>query len=131
MTRIDVDGESAADGLVALVVAVVELLVEAMEREALRRMESGDLTDEEIERLGQQFAALEAEVERMKEDHDVGDHVEGLREDLDGLVRDVVSGLDTPVSPGGRERERPAPSTPEPDESEAQGLGGSGVSLRD
>lgn len=131
MTRIDVDGESAADGLVALVVAVVELLVEAMEREALRRMESGDLTDEEIERLGQQFAALEAEVERMKEDHDVGDHVEGLREDLDGLVRDVVSGLDTPVSPGGRERERPAPSTPESDGSRAEGLGGSGVSLRD
>ncbi|WP_254535120.1 gas vesicle protein GvpK [Halomarina litorea] len=110
MTHIDIDGEDAADGLVALVVAVVELLVEAMEREALRRMESGDLTDEEVERLGQQFAALEAEVERMKDDHDVGDHVAGIRDDLDGLVRDVVSGLETPFGrPPASEaaRERP------------------------
>jgi hypothetical protein len=97
VTHIDVDGEDAADGLVALVIAVVELLVEAMEREALRRMESGELSDEEIERLGQQFAALEEEVERMKDDHDVDEHVAGLREDLDGLVRDVVSGLDNPL----------------------------------
>lgn len=96
MTRVDVDGEEAADGLVALVVAVVELLVETMEREALRRMESGDLTDEEIERLGQQFAALEEEVERMKDDHGVEAAVEDLRDDLDGLVRDAVGELGRP-----------------------------------
>ena len=114
MTRIDVDGESAADGLVALVVAVVELLVEAMEREALRRMESGDLTDEEIERLGQQFAALEAEVERMKDDHGVNDHVDGLRNDLDDLVSDMVSGLDTPI---GRRSTPDAPESGERNES--------------
>lgn len=96
MTRVDVDGEEAAAGLAALVVAVVELLVETMEREALRRMESGDLTDEEVERLGQQFAALEEEVERMKDDHGVEAAVEDLRDDLDGLVRDAVGELGRP-----------------------------------
>jgi endonuclease III-like uncharacterized protein len=96
MTRVDIDGEEAADGLVALVVAVVELLVETMEREALRRMESGDLTDEDVERLGRQFAALEEEVERMKETHGVEEAVEALRDDLDGVVRDAVGEIGRP-----------------------------------
>lgn len=94
MATVDVDGEEAADGLVALVVAVVELLVEAMEREALRRMESGSLTDEEIERVGAQLASLEAEVERMKETHGVEDDVAALRGDLSGLVEGAVREAD-------------------------------------
>lgn len=105
MTTIEIDGDDAADGLIALVVAVVELLVEALEREAVRRMESDRLTDEEIERLGRQLAALEEEVERMKEEHDVGNDVDRLRADLDGLVAGAVRSLDE------RERNRGARET--------------------
>lgn len=93
MTTVDLDGEDAADGLVALVVAVVEILVEALEREAVRRMESGRLTDEQIDRLGRRLAAIEEEIERLKSETEVEDDVADLRSQLDGLVREAVDGL--------------------------------------
>jgi uncharacterized protein with von Willebrand factor type A (vWA) domain len=94
VTTIDIDGDEARDGLMTLVVTVVELLVDAMEREAIRRMESGRLTDEEIERLGEQLATLEAEIERLKDDEGIDEPVEDLRGELDGLVDDLITSTD-------------------------------------
>lgn len=94
MTTIDIDGDDARNGLMTLVVTVVELLVEAMEREAVRRMESGRLTDEEIERLGEQLATLEAEIERLKDDEGIDGPVDDLRGELNGLVDDLLHTTD-------------------------------------
>jgi len=102
MTRVDLDGEDAADGLIALVVAVIELLVEAMEREAVRRMESGQLSDEQTERLGTRFAEIESEMDRLKRDADVERSVGDLRAQLDDLVDEMVHAAD--VSEDGRRR---------------------------
>ena len=84
------DDDDGASGLMALVVTVMELLVETMEREAVRRMESGRLDPEEIERLGAQLQTLEAEIESIKADHGIDDDVERLRGDLDSLVSEAV-----------------------------------------
>lgn len=102
MTEVDLDGDDAADGLIALVVTVVELLVEALEREALRRMESGRLTDEEIDRLGAHLQAIEEEIEGLKEETEVESEVDDLRTQLDGLVNDALLDLEEPdPRPGG------------------------------
>ena len=47
---------------------IVELLRELMERQALRRIEGGTLTDEEVERLGTSFMKLAERMEELKEE---------------------------------------------------------------
>jgi Gas vesicle protein K len=58
------DPEAAERGLACLVLTVVELLRELMERQALRRVEEGTVTDEQAERLGYTLMRLD---ERMNE----------------------------------------------------------------
>lgn len=94
MTTIDVEGGEASDGVMTLVVTVVELLVDALEREAIRRMEAGSLTDEEVDRLGHHLAEIEAEIETLKRERGIEDGVATLRGDLDGLVSDAIEGLE-------------------------------------
>jgi hypothetical protein len=66
-TRVSADPEQVERGLVQLVLTIVELLRQLMERQALHRMEAGGLSDEEIERLGQTFMALSQRMEELKE----------------------------------------------------------------
>jgi hypothetical protein len=65
--RVTADPESVERGLVQLVLTIVELLRQLMERQALHRMEAGSLTDEEVERLGRTFMALAERMEELKQ----------------------------------------------------------------
>ena len=100
METINLDGDEASDGLLALVIAVVELLIEALEGEAIRRMESGSLSDAEIERLGTQLAALHEEIDRLKADAEIDDDVSQLRTDLSALVENAIERVDDDPHPG-------------------------------
>ena len=64
--RLNADPESLEKGLAQLVLTVVELLRQLMERQALRRVDAGTVTDEEIERLGRTFLALAERMEELK-----------------------------------------------------------------
>jgi hypothetical protein len=65
--NVEVDREGVERGLASLVLTVVELLRQLMERQALRRVEAGGLDDETIERLGSTLMALEAAMQELKE----------------------------------------------------------------
>ena len=58
-------GEDVGRGLGRLVVALLEVVRQVVERQALRRVEAGDLTDEQIERLGQALMQLEATFDEL------------------------------------------------------------------
>ena len=65
--RINADPKNVEQGLAKLVLTVIELLRQLMERQALKRIEAGSLTDEEIERLGDTLMKLEAKMEELKQ----------------------------------------------------------------
>lgn len=71
--RIDADPHTAERGLAKLVLTLIELLRQLMERQALRRIEGGSLTDEEIERLGETFMKLEARMDELKREFGLED----------------------------------------------------------
>jgi hypothetical protein len=71
--RVNADPEKVEKGLAQLVLTLVELLRQLMERQALRRMEQGNLTDEQIERLGQTFMKLEKRMEELKAEFELED----------------------------------------------------------
>jgi gas vesicle protein GvpK len=77
------DRESLERGLVQLVLTVVELLRQLMERQALRRVDQGDLSDEQVERLGTTLALLAERMEELKQQFDLSD--EDLNLDLGPL----------------------------------------------
>jgi hypothetical protein len=64
--RVQADPENVERGLATLVLTLVELLRQLMERQALRRVEAGGLDDETIERLGSTVMALESRMNELK-----------------------------------------------------------------
>jgi uncharacterized protein YjiS (DUF1127 family) len=83
--RVSADPEKVEQGLAQLVLTLIELLRQLMERQALRRMDEGTLTDEQIERLGVTFMRLAERMDELKETFGLQD--EDLNLDLGPLGR--------------------------------------------
>src|SRR5690242_12537965 len=83
--RINADPKNVERGLAQLVLTLIELLRQLMERQAVRRMEGGSLTDEEIENLGLTFMRLAERMDELKETFGLRD--EDLNLDLGPLGR--------------------------------------------
>ena len=64
--RIDANPEDVEAGLAKLVLTLVEFLRRVLEHQAVRRMEGGGLSDEEIERLGLALLRLQERLEEIK-----------------------------------------------------------------
>lgn len=72
-SRVNADPQNVERGLARLVLTLIELLRQLMERQAVRRMEGGTLTDDEVERLGQTFMRLEQRMQELKRDFGLED----------------------------------------------------------
>jgi hypothetical protein len=64
-SHVDVDPEGVEQGLARLVLTLVEFLRQLLERQAVRRMEGGSLSDEEIERVGLALLKLEEKTHEL------------------------------------------------------------------
>jgi hypothetical protein len=65
--RVTADLDNVERGLGQLVLTIVELLRQLMERQAIRRMESGSLSEDQIERMGETFMKLELRMNELCE----------------------------------------------------------------
>ena len=66
LEHIDADPSNVEQGLAKLVLTIIELLRQLLEKQAIRRMDSGTLTDEQIERMGETFLKLQLKMEELK-----------------------------------------------------------------
>ena len=64
--RWNADPEEVQKSVARLILALVEFLRKLMEKQAIRRMEGGSLSDEEIERLGTALMRQAEEIERLR-----------------------------------------------------------------
>jgi uncharacterized protein Yka (UPF0111/DUF47 family) len=69
--RMETDPDSVERDLFKLVLTVIELIRQLMEAQALRRVDEGDLSDEQVEALGLGLARLEEAMEELKARYDL------------------------------------------------------------
>lgn len=72
-SRVNADERNVERGLAQLVLTLVDLLRQLMERQAVRRMEGGTLTEDEVERLGRTFMLLEKRMGELKKSFNLED----------------------------------------------------------
>ena len=83
--RIEADPETVERGLAQLVLTIVELLRQLMERQALRRIDGGGLSEQQVEDLGRTFMELDKRMAQLREQF--GLEAEDLNLDLGPLGR--------------------------------------------
>jgi hypothetical protein len=71
--RINADPEKVEQGLARLVLTVIELLRRVLEHQAVRRMDGGSLTDEQVEQLGLALMKLSQRMDDLKETFGLSD----------------------------------------------------------
>lgn len=93
---IDIHEGSLKHGVLGLVLALVEVIRDALRIQAFKRMESGILTEEECERLGEALMELDIALEEIKEEQGISESVQAVRDRLDEIVDDVIDRIVNP-----------------------------------
>lgn len=107
-----VDEGNLTQGLLTLVVTLVEVIQDALETQALRRIEGGSLTPQEQDRLGEALLELDEAMAQIKREHGITGSVEDLHRGLDDIVDDLLTGFLRPAGDGRDEVGRPRRNGP-------------------
>jgi hypothetical protein len=93
---IDIDADNLKHGVLGLVIALVEIIRDALKIQAFKRMEGGSLKEDEVERLGEALMDLDLAIEQIKQEQGIGQSVQSVREGLDNIVDDVLDKIINP-----------------------------------
>ena len=93
---IDIDTDNLKHGVLGLVIALVEIIKDALNLQAIKRMEGGTLSEEEVERLGEALMDLDVAIEEIKKEQGVTESVKSVRDGLDSIVDEVLDKMINP-----------------------------------
>lgn len=93
---IDIDADNLKHGVLGLVIALVEIIRDALKIQAFKRMEGGTLKEDEVERLGEALMDLDTAIEQIKEEQGIAQSVQSVRDGLDSIVDDVLDKIINP-----------------------------------
>ena len=94
---IKVDSDNLKEGLLGLVIALVEIIKDVLQKQALHRLEGNFLREEEAEKLGLAFMKLDETLEKIKKENNLEKTAGKIRADLDNLVNDTLTKLIDPL----------------------------------
>ena len=93
---INIDEKNLKHGVLGLVIALVEVIKDTLKIQALKRMESGVLSEEECERLGKALLELDTALEGIKIEQGISESVQAVRDGLDDIVDGVLDNILNP-----------------------------------
>ena len=93
---INIDENNLKHGVLGLVIALVEVIRDALKIQAFKRMESGVLSEEECERLGKALMELDIALEEIKVEQGIIESVQAVRDGLDEIVDGVINRIVNP-----------------------------------
>jgi len=93
---IDIREDNLKHGVLGLVLALVEIIRDALKIQAFKRIESGILSEGECERLGQALMDLDIALEEIKEEQGITESVQAVRDGLDDIVDNVINRIANP-----------------------------------
>ncbi len=94
---IKVDSDNLKEGLLGLVIALIEIIKDVLQKQAVHRLESNTLREEEAEKLGLAFMRLDETLEKIKKENNLEKTANKIRADLDNLVDDSLRKLVDPL----------------------------------
>jgi len=89
--KLEIDDQDFKHGILGLVLGIVEVIRDTLRIQSLKRMEGGNLSDSQVERLGNALLELDRAIDKIKEEQGVSEAVRSVRDGLDDLVARMLS----------------------------------------